>query len=62
MTKTEYFCDHCGEELNLLKDYDDIGIDIGISYITADLCSECMNELTNTVRDFCSRGERRKRG
>lgn len=54
MTETKCFCDHCGEELNLL-DYADIGIDIGgSSYIAADLCSECMNELTNIIRDFCS--------
>lgn len=54
MTETKYFCDHCEKELNLLKDYDDIGIDIGSSYIAADLCSECTNELTNIIRDFCS--------
>lgn len=26
MTETKYFCDHCGKELNLQKDYDDIGM------------------------------------
>lgn len=55
MTETKYFCDHCRKELNLQKDREDIGLDLDVCYITADLCLECTNKLTKLVKDFLNK-------
>lgn len=55
MTETKYLCDHCGKELNLQKDYDDIGIEVSGTYIAADLCSDCKEGLVALIKNFISR-------
>ena len=46
------YCDHCGKELNCMKDYGDTEITIH-TFFTTDLCAECINELDNIVLKFC---------
>lgn len=49
MMKRVYTCDHCGKELDEMKDYIDITIDDLDDYIEADLCSDCYHELSDIV-------------
>lgn len=58
MTETRTYCDHCGVELNNMKDYIDICIDDFYSYFDTDLCKDCFMELNNMVRKFCGKDER----
>lgn len=56
MIKTKRYCDHCGKELDKMKDYDDTLITISYKEAGVDLCSECFDELCDTVIDFCKPG------
>ena len=58
MTKTTHYCDHCGKELNTMKDYWDCEIDL-YDTIETDLCNDCFEQLKKMVKDFCSYGERK---
>ena len=52
MKKTIYTCDHCGKELNEMNDFTDMKIDNFIDYVSADLCSDCFNELNEMVLKY----------
>ena len=59
MTKTTTYCDHCGKELDTMKDYVDVELDL-YEIIEADLCADCIEQLKKMAKDFCSYGERRE--
>ena len=53
------FCNHCGTELNRKSDYIDLVIGIGSNhihgkYLDTNLCKNCVDELFQIVKDFCS--------
>ena len=57
--QNKYFCNHCGTELNLKSDYIDLVIEIGSNhtygkYLDTNLCKNCVDELFQIVKDFCS--------
>lgn len=69
MKETKCVCDHCGKKLDEMKDYIDVGEDIGIgSNINGDLCSDCYHELENIVigffqrKEFCEKEDKNKSG
>lgn len=45
-----YTCDYCCNKLDDTKDYVDIHIG-DVDYV--DLCTECFDELKNTIHVFC---------
>lgn len=51
MRETKVYCDHCGKELNEMKDYCDTEVGI-LDFIDTDLCINCINELQNLVKKF----------
>lgn len=53
MTVIKQYCDHCGKELDGMKDYISCEIEIAFTEIEADLCNECRGELTEIVKQFC---------
>ncbi len=55
MRKTTIFCDHCGKELDLSKDYEDAEFDLWNECVTADLCACCFEELKQAVKNFCGK-------
>ena len=59
MTKVTHYCDHCGKELDTIKDYLCCEVDI-YERIQMDICAGCLEKLTNMIKDFCSYGERRE--
>lgn len=52
MRRQVYNCDHCGKELNPMKDYTEIEINDFDFVKEVDLCEYCFNELCNIVREF----------
>jgi len=52
MTKTKIYCDHCGKELDEMHDYPDIEIDTIDEFLKCDLCKDCYEELSRTIRKF----------
>ena len=56
MTETKTYCDHCGEELCYLNDYENIEIGLK-TYKTADLCAYCMHELDSIIKKFCGKDD-----
>ena len=50
-------CDHCGKKLDTMTDYYDTKFDCIDEYFTADLCSECYVEISQTIRNFCGKGQ-----
>ena len=52
MKKTTITCDHCGKEVNGMKDYTDVVIDDFIDFIEVDLCADCFRELNNIVLEY----------
>ena len=50
------FCDHCGKELDAIKDKDHISIDFEGDFFPCDLCAECynyiINNITNQIKEF----------
>lgn len=54
MHKIVYICDHCGKEIDEMKDYTDIRVDDFADFIETDLCSECYDELSNMVLRYCN--------
>ncbi|MBQ7913761.1 MAG: hypothetical protein IJ308_08515 [Clostridia bacterium] len=46
---TKIICDHCGKELDRMKDYDDISIETMNSFYDTDLCADCRNELSERM-------------
>ena len=55
MTVTKDYCDHCGKELDYMKDYGETEI-IALHLFKADLCAECIEELDRIVFAFCKKG------
>ena len=55
MRKEVYICDHCGKELNPMKDYTDFEIDNFNFVKEVDLCEKCFDELGNLVKKFVSK-------
>ncbi len=55
MKKVTTICDHCGKELNEMKDYIDIDFDTIDTWFKADLCSECYTEISRIIKEFCKK-------
>ena len=55
MRKTVLTCDHCGKELDEMRDYTEIKIDNFIDWFETDLCSECFHELNDIVLQFVNK-------
>ena len=55
MHKMLFICDHCGKEIDELRDYTDMKIDNFINYAETDLCSECFRELDDMVLKFINK-------
>lgn len=62
MTEIKHYCDHCGKELDGMKDYLACDIDVWCGEFQTDLCADCLNQLGRMVKDFCSYGERKDNG
>lgn len=45
-------CDHCGKELDEMKDFTDMHIDNFWELMNADLCNKCFHELNDMVAQF----------
>ena len=53
MKKVEYYCDHCGRQVDSRTGYTEL--DVGIEPTTlADLCCECVDELDKLIITFCN--------
>lgn len=57
MRKEIIRCDHCGKELDIMKDFDDMTIELGYKWVECDLCDSCLEELYSKVYAFCNREE-----
>lgn len=55
MRKIIFTCDHCGKEMDDMRDYSEMKIDNFIDWIEADLCSECFRELNDIVLQYCNK-------
>lgn len=55
MHKIVYTCDHCGKEIDEMKDYPEMQIDDFANFIEVDLCSECYDELSNMILKYCNK-------
>ena len=55
MRKTIFTCDHCGKEMDDMRDYTEMKIDNFIDWIEADLCSQCFRELNDMVLEYCNK-------
>ena len=60
MKEETIYCDHCGKKLDIMKDFDDVQIEMAHNLTEADLCDECLDELYKVVCDFCSYAERQR--
>lgn len=58
MRKTVFICDHCGKEIDEMKDYSEMKIDNFIDYIETDLCRKCFHELNEMVLKYCNKEAR----
>lgn len=58
MRKTVFTCDHCGKEIDEMKDYPEMQIDDFADFIEVDLCTECYDELNNMVLQYCNKRAR----
>ena len=54
MREIKDYCDHCGKELNCMKDYGDTEVAV-LTFFKADLCAECIEELDNIALEFCGK-------
>lgn len=55
MHKIVYTCDHCGKDLNEMKDYTDMEFDNFFDIFRADLCNKCFHELNNIVLKYVNK-------
>ena len=55
MTETKIHCDHCGKELDTMRDFDNLTIEMNHKWLVTDLCSECLDKLYASVREFCKK-------
>ena len=56
MTIVKTYCDHCGKELDDMKDYPDTDIGL-LEYQKADFCQKCLEELETIIYDFVNKKE-----
>ena len=56
MTIVKTYCDHCGRELDDMKDYPDTEIGL-LGYRKADFCRKCLEELETIIYDFVNKNE-----
>ena len=54
MQKIVTTCDHCGKELDEMKDYVDVEFD-ALYWFRTDLCSECYAEISQIIKQFCQK-------
>ena len=52
MRKTIFICDHCGKEIDEMRDCTEMKIDNFIDYIVVDLCSDCFRDLNELVLKY----------
>lgn len=57
MKKTIFTCDHCGKEMDEMRDYSDMEFKDFYEYMYADLCSECYHELGDIVLQYISKNK-----
>lgn len=55
MRKIIFACDHCGKEIDEMRDYTEMKIDNFIDYVEADLCSACFRELNEIVLKYVNK-------
>jgi hypothetical protein len=55
MHKILYTCDHCGKELDEIRDYTDMEIRDFADYIETDLCTRCYDELSDMVLQYINK-------
>ncbi len=55
MRKTIFTCDHCGKEIDEMRDYPDMKIDNFIDFVEADFCSDCFRELNEIVLKYVNK-------
>ena len=55
MKENKIYCDHCGKEIDTMRDYNDLQIDIGHKWYNTDLCIECLDKLYDIVLNFCKK-------
>lgn len=55
MVKTVIYCDHCGKEIDKMKDYYDTEVIIYYSLCNVDLCEDCHEELKHVINQFCNK-------
>lgn len=55
MRKVTFTCDHCGKELDEMRDYTEMKIDNFIDFVEADLCSDCFRELNEIVLKYVNK-------
>lgn len=55
MVKTTRYCDHCGKEIDTMKDYLDTEIIVCYSWCDVDLCGDCYDKLKHIVKQFCNK-------
>jgi hypothetical protein len=55
MKENKIYCDHCGKEIDPMRDYDDLQIDMGHKWYDTDLCIECLDKLYDIVLNFCKK-------
>lgn len=55
MKEHKIYCDHCGKELDTMKDFNDTQIEMAHKWATVDLCAECLDKLYNLICDFCEK-------
>lgn len=58
MRKTVFTCDHCGKEIDEMRDYSELKIDNFADFIEVDLCAKCYDELNNIVLKYCNKEAR----
>lgn len=55
MKKTIYTCDHCGKELDEVKDCIEIIVDNFIDVVYTDLCLDCEREINEIILKYINK-------
>ena len=58
MKTTKIYCDHCGKELDEMKDYTDMEIDSIKHFVKGDLCKDCVEIFDKMVREFLNKKDK----
>ena len=58
MTETKIYCDHCGAELNQMKDYTNYDMDTVKDFVNCDLCEDCVEALDKMIKKFLNKEEK----